>query len=94
MQEVDADTLLSGGKVFVDSKEDCLVEAGELIMAGVKEDQLVEVGDLEGYERELQSRKGNHVFKCVGFAIMDLLAAQEILNLAKEKGVGQDIGAL
>ncbi|EOO01139.1 putative proline utilization protein [Phaeoacremonium minimum UCRPA7] len=93
MQEVDGETLLSGGKIFVDSKEDCLIEAGELINAGVREDQLVEIGDIENYERVARTQT-NHVFKCVGLAIMDILAARELLSLAKSKGLGLDIGDL
>ncbi|KAH7374939.1 ornithine cyclodeaminase [Plectosphaerella cucumerina] len=94
MREIDSETLLSGGTIFVDSKEDCLIEAGELIEAKVSEDQLVEIGDLEGFEKALASKgsESTHVFKCVGFAIMDLLVARELLSLAKEKGVGLDIG--
>ncbi|KAK2845255.1 hypothetical protein FQN49_005903, partial [Arthroderma sp. PD_2] len=34
MHEVDADTLLSGQTLLVDSKQACLAEAGELISAG------------------------------------------------------------
>lgn len=94
MREIDSDTLLSGGPILVDSKEDCLIEAGELIHAGVKEDQLVEIGDSENFEKALSENKGNLVFKCVGFAVMDLLAAQKLLALAKDKGIGLDIGDL
>lgn len=94
MREIDSDTLLSGGKIFVDSLEDCLIESGELIQAGVTEDQLVEIGDLDSFEKALASKgsSSTHVFKCVGFAVMDLLVARELLSLAKEKGVGLDIG--
>ncbi|KAH6681046.1 ornithine cyclodeaminase [Plectosphaerella plurivora] len=94
MKEIDSETLLSGGAIFVDSKEDCLIESGELITAGVSEEQLVEIGDLDAFEKALASKgaEKTHVFKCVGFAIMDLLVARELLLLAKEKGVGLDIG--
>ena len=93
MQEIDSAALLSGGKngIMVDSKEACLMEAGELIMAGVKADQLVEVGELDvprALEGGGEQGKGNTVFKCVGMGVMDLVVGRELLNIAAEKGVG------
>lgn len=45
MQEIDTETLLSGGRVWVDSKEMCLAESGELIRAKLTEDYLIELGE-------------------------------------------------
>lgn len=67
--------------VFVDSKEACLREAGEVIGAGLKEDDLTEAWNTPLYE-EL---KGNVVFKCVGLAIMDLAIGAEVLRRAREE---------
>lgn len=97
MQEVDSKTLLSGeeGKVYVDSKEACLAEAGELIMAKVDEEQLVELGELFEPERNQSSINPpvgrNVVFKCVGMGIMDLTVANTLLEMAAEKGLGLEV---
>jgi len=87
MQEIDAATLLSGDRIYVDTKEGCLSEAGELIMANVKEEQLLEIGELSKDVVELAD-KGNVVFKCVGFGVMDVFMASELLRMAREKGLG------
>ena len=94
MQEIDSTTLLLGGKILVDSKEACLKEAGELIMAGVQEEQLLEIGELDiqgSLEGNTPGTEGNTVFKCVGMGIMDLVVGRELLNIAAEKGVGVKI---
>ncbi len=86
MEEIDSDTLLSGERIYVDTKEGCLVEAGELINAKVEADQLTEIGELQG-SGQFTTEK-NLVFKCVGLGIMDLVIAGELLEMAKEKGIG------
>lgn len=84
MREIDADTLLSGSTILVDSKEACLQEAGELILAQVKESQLTEIGELSA----TQPLQGTTVFKCVGMGIMDLAIGSELLDLAEQQGLG------
>lgn len=86
MQEVDSQTLLSGRRIYVDTKEGCLTEAGELIRANVKEEQLIEIGELQ--DDNALTPEGNLVFKCVGLGIMDIVMAGELLRMAQEKGVG------
>ncbi|KAL3471543.1 hypothetical protein BJX99DRAFT_266680 [Aspergillus californicus] len=82
MQEIDSETLLSGGgSVYVDSREACLEESGELIRAKVTGDQLVELGELYGTIGEKGSvdvKEGsNVVMKCVGMGIMDLVIGRK-----------------
>lgn len=94
MQEVDSDTLLSGGgKVFVDSKQACLEEAGEIIKAGLGEDSLEEIGGFfaSGKENLTASEGKNIVFKCVGMGIMDLAVADELLKIASADNIGQEV---
>lgn len=102
MQEIDSKTLLSGaqgGKIYVDSVEACMAEAGELIMAKVKEEQLIELGELysssfkdeeedDDNDGVTDNAGGNVVFKCVGLAIMDLVIARSLLDIAKRRGLG------
>ncbi|KAL4782453.1 hypothetical protein BJX76DRAFT_349359 [Aspergillus varians] len=84
MQEIDSETLLSGdGAVYVDSKEACLEESGELIRAGVKKHQLIELGELYNGLGELEPIKTagcNVVIKCVGMGIMDLVTGKKLLE--------------
>ncbi|KAK1149187.1 hypothetical protein N8T08_006407 [Aspergillus melleus] len=96
MQEIDTETVLSGGgKVYVDSKEACLEESGELIRARIQENRLVELGDL--YEKQGKSEPivipdgCNVVFKCVGMGIMDLIIGKKLLDVGKERGLGMEV---
>lgn len=103
MQEVDKETLLSGGgKMLVDSKEACLAESGDLIKADVRGEQLVELGELasgaaveDDKDRDKDKDKGkgqgNVVFKCVGMGLMDLVVGRQLLGAARARGVGVDI---
>ncbi|KAL4813597.1 hypothetical protein BDW67DRAFT_167892 [Aspergillus spinulosporus] len=103
MQEIDTETLLSGGgKVYVDSREACLEESGELIKAGMKGDQLVELGELyqdqgldENEDEEPQpvkvAERQNVVMKCVGMGIMDLVTGKKLLELGRERDVGVEV---
>jgi ornithine cyclodeaminase len=86
MQEIDSETLLSGDCIYVDTREGCLAEAGELINAHVTADQLVEIGQLQGTEPFATNK--NLIFKCVGMGIMDLVMAGKLLEMAQDKGVG------
>ena len=91
MHEIDTDTLLSGGgKIFVDSKTACLVEAGELIDANIREEQLVEIGELQEGSVQIPD-EGNIIYKCVGVGIMDLVIGKDILNIGEEMRVGTQI---
>lgn len=96
MREIDTETLLSGGgKVYVDLKEACLEESGELILAGVKEEQLIEVGELYGKlgrEVPVEVPQGcNVVFKCVGMGIMDLVIGNKLLDVGRKRGIGMEV---
>ncbi|KAJ2981060.1 hypothetical protein NQ176_g2258 [Zarea fungicola] len=90
MQEIDKATLLSGGsKIYVDSRDGCLHESGEIINARVDGSQLIELGECVG---DIMSQPGeNIIFKCVGMAIMDVVVAQDVLDIAVEVGVGDVI---
>jgi len=96
MQEIDSTTLLSGGgRIYVDSKEACLEESGELIKANVRAEQLVEIGELFVPQQKLEEvtvpRGCNVVFKCVGMGIMDLVIGRKLLDIASESGFGNRI---
>ena len=79
--------------VVVDSVEACLVEAGEVIQAGLRAEDLVDIGSVvSDFNNGLGEKYlGDVVFKCVGLAIMDLIAAEEIVKIAREHKVGVEI---
>ncbi|KAG4262977.1 hypothetical protein FPRO04_11751 [Fusarium proliferatum] len=84
-----------GGSVAVDSREGCLQEAGELVKAEIPTDKMLETGQLfqkKNTENPDDLRKwletGFVIYKSVGTGVMDLSIGQELLRLAKLKGVG------
>lgn len=89
MQEIDTETLRAAAKIWVDSKEECLIESGELIRAGTKEEELTEVGELflQGADARVEE-EGLTLFKCVGFGLMDLIVGDKLLELAGQLGKG------
>lgn len=88
MKEIEPEILnIEGVKTLVDSKEASLREAGELRDAGLGEGDVVEIG--KALEAEVSH--GVVVFKCVGLAVMDLVAGRELVNIATERGVGTKI---
>lgn len=90
MQEIDTETVQQASQIIVDSKEACLEEAGELIRAKKTKEDLVEAGELFDSKGRstINSDNALTIFKCVGFALMDLTLAQALLNMAEEKGEG------
>lgn len=96
-----------GGVIVVDSLESCLREAGEIRQAGLGAEQLVEVGELlmvkkaamkeiemggsgeVGLKRWLQA--GNVIYKSVGLGLMDICVGEDLVGLAREKGVGSTV---
>lgn len=93
-----------GGVILVDSLETCLREAGEIVQAELGPHQLVEIGELmivkeaarlaidngdEG-EKGLQQwlENGNVIYKSVGFGLMDLVTGGELVNFARQRGIG------
>lgn len=88
MHEVDAETLTSGPTIYVDSREACLEEAGELIDAGITGDRLVELGEMLA-QSEPAATEGNMVYKCVGMGIMDVVIGSQLLEIARETGIGR-----
>ncbi|OGM44210.1 ornithine cyclodeaminase/mu-crystallin family protein [Aspergillus bombycis] len=91
MKEIDTETLLSGGgQIFVDSREACLEESGELRDGKVTEEQLIELGEYLVPEVS-RTPHGNVVLKCVGMGIMDLTIGRALLQLAIDLGRGMSV---
>lgn len=97
MQETPPELLVRAGKIFTDTKEGVIEEAGDVIIP-MKEGKISkekvahELGDLLlGREVGRESKEEITWFKTVGFAGLDLVAGEKIYQLAKEKGIGTKI---
>ncbi|HOX30716.1 MAG TPA: ornithine cyclodeaminase family protein [Spirochaetales bacterium] len=95
--ELDPALLVRADRVFVDNLAAVLAEAGDLVMpikAGSFGPERVagELGSvLDGSLPGRSSGKEITVFKSVGFAALDVVAAREIVTRAREAGVGRKI---
>ena len=96
MQEVDEKTIVRS-RIFVDSVEACLEEAGDLIIPlkkGIiqKADILGELGEVvSGKKPGRGAAREITYFKSVGNAVQDVSVAQAIYHRAREKYLGQEV---
>ncbi|KAF6813648.1 proline utilization protein [Colletotrichum sojae] len=89
------------GVIFVDSREACFLEAGELVEAGIPAEKIAEVGEVADRLRRAdgeearglrgQLEEGLVVYKSVGIGIMDLALGKAILELVGKHNVGTTI---
>lgn len=97
MQETPPELLVRADKIFTDTKEGVIEEAGDVIIpmkeGKISKEKLAhELGDLLlGREVGRESKEEITWFKTVGFAGLDLVAGEKIYQLAKEKGIGTKI---
>ena len=96
IQEVDEETICRS-RVFVDSVEACLEEAGDLIIPlkkGLiqKVDILAELGEVvAGKKPGRRAAWEITYFKSVGNAVQDVSVAQAVYQRAGEKNLGQEV---
>ena len=96
MCEIPAETIVAA-KVVVDQRQACWAEAGDLIQplqqGLIKEDHIyAEIGEVaEGVKEGRASETEITVFKSVGNAVQDLVAAGQILVHAKKLGLGTEL---
>ena len=104
MIEIDGETLINqciskGGKIIVDSINDCLREAGEFQQNNISKDSLIELGSLLIHPTpkkaldQLNYMKSQRVIICklVGLCVMDIFVGSKVLTEAKRKGLGTTI---
>jgi ornithine cyclodeaminase len=96
MQEVDTYTVGRAGKVYVDSRESVLAEAGDVVnpiqQGLITENDLIEIGSvLAGQHSGRTSPWAITFFKSCGLAVQDVMAANEAVRRAKEMNLGQTI---
>jgi len=86
MQEID-ENAIRRARVFVDSREACLAEAGDIIKSRAHIDG--ELGDvINGQIPGRQNKEEITFFKSVGLAAQDAAAAAAVLAGAEKKGLG------
>ena len=96
MQEIDPATV-ARARIFVDSRNACLAEAGDLIQplrSGLITESAIEaeLGQvLAGEKRGRLSAAEITLFKSVGLAVQDAVAAGAILRRAETEGLGRII---
>jgi|Deesub1362B_J571_1020462.scaffolds.fasta_scaffold00002_453 ornithine cyclodeaminase len=96
MQEI-PEEVVSRAKIVVDSREACLEEAGDLIIPLKKglispQDIYAEIGDIA--RGQLPGREDEQeitLFKSVGLAVQDVVAAQLLLEKARQQSIGQEV---
>lgn len=97
MQEIDEYTIANANKIFVDSKEAVLSEAGDFIIP--LEKNIIDENKITGELGEVVSKKikgREHrdditVFKSVGIAVQDVTTAYKIYKKAIELGIGTEV---
>lgn len=97
MQETPAEFIMRANKIFTDTNEGVIKEAGDVIIP-IKEGKINEekisheLGNLLlGKEVGREAKDEITWFKTVGFAGLDLVAAEKIYELAIEKEIGTKI---
>jgi ornithine cyclodeaminase len=95
MVEIPGEILVKANKIYVDTIDGAVNESGDLITPISKglikkekiNGELGEVinGKIKGRENDNEMT----FFKTTGSAVLDLVAAQKIYEIAKEKGIGQ-----
>ncbi len=96
MQEMDSVILERCSKLFFDSKEAVLSEAGDILIPlekGIINEQSFtgDIGEvLLGEKLGRENEEEIIVFKSVGVAIQDLVTAKYIYDIAVQKNVGQE----
>lgn len=97
MCEVPEEIVIRANKIFVDTKDGAIKESGDLIQPIKK--GLIKIEEINGELGEvingkIKGRENDEemtFFKTTGSAILDLVAAQKIYEIAKERKIGKVI---
>ena len=98
-REVDSETIRRAAKRVIDSRADCLANAGDLMIpiaeGVIGEDEVAEIAELVAGERPgRETDREITYYKSSGVPIQDLITAQHIERRAVERNIGTviDIG--
>jgi ornithine cyclodeaminase/alanine dehydrogenase len=92
--ELDVETIRRADRIVCDSIACCRAEAGDFVQA-LKEgvfswDQAIELADVVAGQKPGRQRDDEIIlFKSVGMALEDVALAQRVLELARQRGMGQ-----
>lgn len=96
MCEVSPAAIAQAGRIFVDTAEGTLAEAGDLIAAvragKVRQENIAELGRL--FNQQVPGRSSDAeitFFKTVGSAVLDVVVASQIVDRAAAKGIGTEL---
>jgi ornithine cyclodeaminase/alanine dehydrogenase-like protein (mu-crystallin family) len=96
MREVDSETIKRSSKLVIDSRADCLHNAGDFVIpigeGVIRRDQIAEIAEVVGGARPpRQSDDEITYYKSIGVPIQDLVTAQHMARLAAQRGIGTEI---
>ncbi|KAL5482599.1 hypothetical protein ACEPAI_9193 [Sanghuangporus weigelae] len=99
MAEVDVEMIKRAGKVLVDSKEACLVEAGEILAANLTTKDLVEIGEavtsngkgIPDITKAVKEAGDVTIFKSVGIGLQDTAITDAVVQMCSSMGLGTKI---
>jgi ornithine cyclodeaminase/alanine dehydrogenase-like protein (mu-crystallin family) len=95
--EIDVETVRRASVIAVDSLEQSKIEAGDLLPAiergVISWESVTELGQIvAGRVKGRLNRDDVTLFKSNGIALEDISAALRVYNLARERGIGEEIG--
>ncbi|EIN04479.1 NAD(P)-binding protein [Punctularia strigosozonata HHB-11173 SS5] len=98
MVEADESVVKRAGKIIVDSRDACGIEAGDLLQAGLVASDVVEIGALVSSGDNIQhsgigGSDGVTIFKSVGVGVQDVAISKLVVERAEEMGLGTGIGS-
>ena len=96
MREVDSETIKRASNLVIDSRADCLHDAGDFMIPVsegiIRLDQVAEIAELvSGARQPRQSADQITYYKSIGVPIQDLITAQHMARLAAQRGIGTEI---
>ncbi|OCB84065.1 NAD-binding protein [Sanghuangporus baumii] len=99
MAEADVEMIKRAGKILVDSKEACLVEAGEIIAANLATKDLVEIGEavtsngkgIPDIITAVKEAGDVTIFKSVGIGLQDTAITGAVVQMCSSMGLGTKI---
>jgi ornithine cyclodeaminase len=95
-REVDSETIKRSSRLVIDSRTDCLHNAGDFMIpigeGVIQRDQIAEIAEVvSGARPPRQSASEITYYKSIGVPIQDLITAQHMARLAAQRGIGTEI---
>lgn len=95
-REVDSETVKRSSRLVIDSRADCLHNAGDFMIpigeGVIQRDQIAEIAEIVSGARPSRQSEGEITYyKSIGVPIQDLITAQHMARLAAQRGIGTEI---